>query len=310
VVFPAKLSCGDDTRLLQLVPGVTYLELMEHVRQLYPALGPFVLKFVDKEGDLVTLSNRGDIQRAMQEAVEMAARTAGPRAQLTQQSLPHIRLQVVKVSSEVRRRLAGYMEGWGGGGTGGLLITQRYGEGVAGGSALQFSLPPGPATHCFLRLMYCSCTALVPQAEVPKIPDEEMAYVKQMLAQLQRAQDAQKATAQPAAEEEAQPPVQIDEWILQFVDLLKEHCGIDPDKPLECQEVGQDRLNSAFTAMMEQDPKAEQLLDQAMDKFEVSPTPGRPPWFWGFTFVPLLWPGFAVAWGPRSRASPCTLLVP
>lgn len=24
----------------------------------------------------------------------------------------------------------------------------------------------------------------------------------------------------------------------QFVDLLKEHCGIDPDKPLECQEVG------------------------------------------------------------------------
>lgn len=32
----------------QLVPGVTYLELMEHVRQLYPAAGPFVLKFVDK----------------------------------------------------------------------------------------------------------------------------------------------------------------------------------------------------------------------------------------------------------------------
>ena len=32
--------------------------------------------------------------------------------------------------------------------------------------------------------------------------------------------------------------MQIDEWILQFVDLLKEHCGIDPDKPLECQEVG------------------------------------------------------------------------
>ena len=48
VVFPAKLSCGDDTRLLQLVPGVTYLELMEHVRQLYPAMGPFVLKFADK----------------------------------------------------------------------------------------------------------------------------------------------------------------------------------------------------------------------------------------------------------------------
>lgn len=39
---PCFFSCT------QLVPGVTYLELMEHVRQLYPALGPFVLKFVDK----------------------------------------------------------------------------------------------------------------------------------------------------------------------------------------------------------------------------------------------------------------------
>ena len=39
---------GDDTRFIQLVPGVSYLELMEHVRQLYPAATPFVLKFLDK----------------------------------------------------------------------------------------------------------------------------------------------------------------------------------------------------------------------------------------------------------------------
>ena len=31
--------------------------------------------------------------------------------------------------------------------------------------------------------------------------------------------------------------LQVDEWILAFVELLKEHCGIDPDKPLEVQEV-------------------------------------------------------------------------
>ncbi len=61
----------------------------------------------------------------------------------------------------------------------------------------------------------------------------------------------------------------IDEWILQFVDLLKEHCGIDPDKPLECQEVGQDKLSAAFTAMMAEDEKASELLDQAQEKFEV-----------------------------------------
>ncbi|PRW59699.1 Tetratricopeptide repeat 1 [Chlorella sorokiniana] len=207
VVFPAKLSMGDDTRFLQLVPGVTYLELMEHVRQLYPAAGPFVLKFVDKEGDLVTIAGARDIQRAMQEAVETAQR-GSRNVQLTQQSLPPIRLQVVKVASE---------------------------------------------------------------AEVPRIPEDEMLYVQQMLAQVQKAQEAaraRQAAAAGEAEEAAQPAVQIDEWILQFVELLKEHCGIDPDKPLECQEVGQDKLTSAFTEMMRQDPKADELLDQAMDKFE------------------------------------------
>ena len=48
----AALTCCRGTHAVravaQLVPGVTYLELMEHVRQLYPAAGPFVLKFVDK----------------------------------------------------------------------------------------------------------------------------------------------------------------------------------------------------------------------------------------------------------------------
>lgn len=33
--------------------------------------------------------------------------------------------------------------------------------------------------------------------------------------------------------------------------------------------MGQDRLNAAFTEMMREDPKADALLDQAMDKFEV-----------------------------------------
>ncbi len=48
IVFPAKLSFEDDVRALQLVPGVTYLELIEHVRQLFPAASPFVLKYLDK----------------------------------------------------------------------------------------------------------------------------------------------------------------------------------------------------------------------------------------------------------------------
>lgn len=34
-------------------------------------------------------------------------------------------------------------------------------------------------------------------------------------------------------------------------------------------QVGHDRLQSAFTSMMNEDGKADELLDQAMDKFEV-----------------------------------------
>jgi hypothetical protein len=47
------------------------------------------------------VASRADIQRSMQEAVEAASRGAGARAQITQQSLPPIRLQVVKVATEV-----------------------------------------------------------------------------------------------------------------------------------------------------------------------------------------------------------------
>ena len=46
------------------------------------------------------------------------------------------------------------------------------------------------------------------QAEVPKIPEDEMMYVQQMLQQLQKSQAAQKAAqAQVEQPEEAQPPV-------------------------------------------------------------------------------------------------------
>ena len=44
---PPPSSTTTTTRPPQ-VPGVTYLELMEHVKQLYPSAGPFVLKFLDK----------------------------------------------------------------------------------------------------------------------------------------------------------------------------------------------------------------------------------------------------------------------
>lgn len=51
----------------------------------------------------MTIAGRADLQRAMQEAVEVAQRGAGRAGQqVTQQSLSPIRLQVVQVASEVR----------------------------------------------------------------------------------------------------------------------------------------------------------------------------------------------------------------
>jgi len=197
---------GDDTRVFQLVPGITYTELMEHVRQLFPSAGPFVLKYLDREGDLMTIASRNDINRAIQEAVDSVGKNAGARLQSG--NLPPIRMHGVKVAAA---------------------------------------------------------------EDVPKAPEDETRYVQQMLEQLQRMQKAQQGANKPAADSAQAAPqqqLQVDEWILSFVDLLKEHCGLDPDRPIEAQEVGNERLSAAFTAMMHSDAKAQELLDAAHDKFQ------------------------------------------
>lgn len=148
-----------------------------------------------REGDLVTIAGANDIQRAMQEAVEVASRGAGARAQLTQQSLPPIRMQVVQVASEVSGGTRGRM----------AAVPSSERQPRRWRARRRASFPPVPSNR-----RPCACTL---QAEVPRIPENEMLYVQQMLAQLQKSQGAQKAAA--AAPEEAAPPVQIDEWILQ-----------------------------------------------------------------------------------------------
>jgi tetratricopeptide (TPR) repeat protein len=208
VVVPVKITCGDDTRMFQVQPGVSYSEMMEYAKALFPSAGPFALKFLDKEGDLVTIASKNDINRAIQEAVESV-----DRKRLAQGAgLPPIRVQVSKVASE---------------------------------------------------------------ADVPKAPEEDNLKMQQMLQQLQRMQQLQgnKGAAaqqqqQQAQQQAMQQQVVIDEWILAFVDLLKEHVGVDPDRPVELQEIGQEKLNTAFQAMMTNDPKAEELLDQAEEKFK------------------------------------------
>ncbi|KAG7669625.1 hypothetical protein Ndes2526B_g05967 [Nannochloris sp. 'desiccata'] len=211
LVVPVKITCGDDTRMFQVQPGVSYSEMMDYAKALFPSVGPFALKFLDKEGDLVTITSRNDINRAIQEAVE-----AVDRKRLAQGgALPAIRVHVSKVASA---------------------------------------------------------------ADVPKAPEEENLRMQQMMEQLQKIQQLQgknkggaasaQQQAQQAAQQQAMQQVVVDDWILSFVDLLKEHVGVDPDRPVELQEVGQEKLTTAFQAMMTNDPKADELLDQAEERFK------------------------------------------
>ena len=213
VAIPIKLSLGDDTRSFQVSPSISYSELLEHAKALFPNAGPFMLKFLDKEGDLVTIGSRQDLQRAMNESAEQV-----DRKRIVQGGgLPPIRMQAIKVASA---------------------------------------------------------------DAVPKAPEEEKQAMQQMLQQLQKIQQMQTAkggnpqaaaaaaaAAQQQQQQMQQQPLIVDEWIMAFVDLLKEHCGLDPDRPVELQEVGNDRLQAAFQAMIADDPKADELFDEAEERF-------------------------------------------
>jgi hypothetical protein len=208
-VFPAKLQYGSDTRSISLSPAMTYSELLASTKEVFPAAYPFALKYLDKEGDLVTITQKGDLQMAMGQSYETAQRSAGNRA-LTAANLPPVRIQVVKVASE---------------------------------------------------------------AEVPKAPMEENRQLQNYVEQLQRMQLMQQQQRQQQQLQQQQQQgaevqdFQVDPWILKFVDLFREHCGIDPDRPLEAAEIGTSKLNAAFQEMMD-DPKSEELLGEAEDKFQ------------------------------------------
>ena len=65
--------------------------------------GPFVLKYSDKEGALITMTSRHDIQSYATELITQFQRqqqSAGPK--LGGNQLPPMKFQVVKVASEVR----------------------------------------------------------------------------------------------------------------------------------------------------------------------------------------------------------------
>lgn len=80
----------------------TYAELQHHVREKFPDKGPLILKYLDREGDLVTITDRNDLQIALKEVIDHAERLqsqhGGPKLP---HAIPPLRIHAVRASKEV-----------------------------------------------------------------------------------------------------------------------------------------------------------------------------------------------------------------
>lgn len=87
---------------MHMTGQVTYAELQHAVRDKFPTAGPLILKYLDKEGDLVTITDRNDLQVALKEVVESADKAAGqhggPRLP---NMIPPLRIHATRAKSEV-----------------------------------------------------------------------------------------------------------------------------------------------------------------------------------------------------------------
>ncbi|KAF8067116.1 CLMP1 [Scenedesmus sp. PABB004] len=68
--FSAKVTLGGETRLVQLSASAGYADLVAGVAAKFPGAGPAVLKYADRDGDMVTITCRSDVQTALAEALK------------------------------------------------------------------------------------------------------------------------------------------------------------------------------------------------------------------------------------------------
>ncbi|KAG2448658.1 hypothetical protein HYH02_006015 [Chlamydomonas schloesseri] len=73
-VFVAKATLGDDTKLVHLSLSNSYADVLAAVQLKFPSAGPFLLKYVDKNGDLITLTCKADMHVALGELVQQYQR--------------------------------------------------------------------------------------------------------------------------------------------------------------------------------------------------------------------------------------------
>ncbi|GIL43557.1 hypothetical protein Vafri_1256 [Volvox africanus] len=100
-LYVAKCTLGDDTKLVHLSFNNNYADVLAAVQAKFPNAGPFSLKYLDKNGDLVTLTCKADIHVALAELMQQYQRAVaaqgahGPK--LT--SFPPLKLHLTPVAS-------------------------------------------------------------------------------------------------------------------------------------------------------------------------------------------------------------------
>ncbi|KAK9822352.1 hypothetical protein WJX74_011010 [Apatococcus lobatus] len=104
LIFTAKCTLDDETRLVHMGPNTSYAELLEETRRKFPNAGPFLLKYLDRDADLVTITNKEDLEKAMAESLIQAERLQASHGQQgrfnAQAMLPPMRFSLQKVASE------------------------------------------------------------------------------------------------------------------------------------------------------------------------------------------------------------------
>ncbi|KAG2497984.1 hypothetical protein HYH03_004243 [Edaphochlamys debaryana] len=101
-VFVAKCSLGDDTKLVHLNVTQSYADVLAAVQAKFPNAGPFALKYLDKAGDLVTITCRNDIHVAVGElaaAYQRQMAAAGQHGPKLAAAFPPLKLVCAPVAS-------------------------------------------------------------------------------------------------------------------------------------------------------------------------------------------------------------------
>jgi len=111
------------------------------------------------------------------------------------------------------------------------------------------------------------------EADMPKPPEEEaksLDSMKQMRKYIEEIQERQqKAKLEQLAQQASAGSelVEIDSWVVQFAQLFREQLNIDPDRHVDLQAEGWDRVSQALDKVLTSD-EAVGLFAQGVDKFK------------------------------------------